>query len=353
MNPTQKRVFLGVMSGTSLDGLDLALCTFKGPVNKPVYAIVKASTIPYPTVWKKRLMQLAKVSAQDYFEWHHLYGNYIAEQCLLFLNEAPLRADFIASHGHTIFHQPAKGFSTQLGCGATIAAVTGISTVCDFRSLDVALGGQGAPLVPIGDALLFGHYEACLNLGGIANISFEKNKTRLAFDICFVNMALNYLSEQVGQAFDKDGQMARRAKPNANLVNQLQQIHKAESYPSLGREIFEQSVKPLLLASACTVEEQLASVVRYAVHHIQAVIQNNGIQRCLVTGGGAYNTFLMEQLTENNANIFEVPDATTVAFKEALVFAFLGYLRVCERVNTLTSVTKASVNSVGGAVYFR
>jgi anhydro-N-acetylmuramic acid kinase len=150
-----KLISLGIMSGTSLDGVDLALCRFKENKGIWKYDILDAFTIPYTSNWESKLRSAHRLNVQDFLLLHNEYGKYIGNLAKQFLEKKP-SPDIISSHGHTIFHQPDKGFTFQLGNGAAIAATANISTVSDFRSLDVALGGQGAPLVPVGDKLLFG-----------------------------------------------------------------------------------------------------------------------------------------------------------------------------------------------------
>jgi anhydro-N-acetylmuramic acid kinase len=354
MTSTENQLFLGVMSGTSLDGLDLALCSFESAENRSTPRIVEASTIVYAIEWKKRLSEAHKLSAEAYFRLHSLYGKYIGHCITDFLKTIPKKPDFIASHGHTIFHQPQHGFTTQMGCGATIAATTGISTICDFRSLDVALNGQGAPLVPIGDELLFPEYEACLNLGGIANISFRQEKTRRAFDICFVNMVLNDIVAPLGLAYDKDGDLARSGTLNESLLQELKNVFpKANNSAfSLGRENYEAYIKPLLSISQLSIPDKLATCIAYANDAMSIILKNNQLKTCFITGGGAHHLFLIEQLRKNNPTTqLIIPDKKTIDFKEALIFAFLGYLRVNKKTNSLKSVTGASRDSIGGAIY--
>lgn len=243
----QKTLVLGLMSGTSLDGVDLALCAFSQQAGKPQFKILKAKTIAYTTEWKKRLEGAKSLHAEEYFALHAQYGKFLGQCVNRFLKQTATQPVAIASHGHTIFHQPRRGFSTQLGCGATLAATSGTTTVCDFRSLDVALGGQGAPLVPIGDALLFNTYDACLNLGGIANISYTYQKKRLAYDVCGANMLLNHLSALRGKDYDKGGKMAAAGKLIPDLLKALNQLpfFTQKGARSLGREWFEQDVLPL------------------------------------------------------------------------------------------------------------
>lgn len=337
------------MSGTSLDGIDLCLCQFNKTENKTSFKILAAETIQYEKKWKEILSNIHKASAKDYFETNALYGKFIAEKIINFLHKNNLTADYIASHGHTVFHQPQLGYSTQIGCGATIAALTGIDTICDFRSLDVALGGQGAPLVPIGDRDLFGDNEACLNLGGIANISFSKNNQTLAFDICMFNLVLNYITKKINLEYDAFGQLASIGKINLNLLKDLLNIQ--THFKSLGREFFENEFLPILEGIELSTNDKLASCVEYMVIKITTTIHENNLKSILITGGGAYNTFFVHQLRKRFDGIVNVPSADIIEFKEAIIFAYLGYLRIHEEVNTLKSVTKSSRDSIGACVY--
>jgi anhydro-N-acetylmuramic acid kinase len=342
------------MSGTSLDGLDLALCQFTEMQGSYKHSILKAKTVSYSADWKRVLSELQASGAESYFKIHHHYGKSIASAITNFLKQVPEKPSAIASHGHTVFHQPHQGFSTQIGCGATIAANTGITTVCDFRSLDVALSGQGAPLVPIGDKLLFGQYKSCLNLGGIANISFddEKNK-RLAFDICVTNMALNYFAQRLGKNFDENGELSKQGSCDAKLLQTLNALsfYSSKHPKSIGREWFEINMLPLLLNAGITEKNVLNTLVEHISGQIAKILNENNLNNVLITGGGAFNTFLISKLKEKYKGEIHVPDAQTVNFKEALIFAFLGLLRLENKINTLNSVTGATRNSIAGAVY--
>jgi len=345
---------LGLMSGTSLDGLDMALCEFEPAENGFDFKIIKARTTAYSDTWKERLSSLKNATAERYFGMNALYGKYTGDEINAFLKGTDQRPSAVASHGHTVFHQPAAGFSTQVGCGATIAAVTGITTVCDFRSMDVALQGQGAPLVPIGDQLLFGQYEACLNIGGIANISFDdKSGRRIAYDACIANMLLNHLAGKTGAAFDRGGEMARSGKTDLALLNALNglEYHARKGAKSIGRELFESTVLKLVDNSTLGVTDLLATATAYSAHIIAKELNDNNIKNVLVTGGGAFNTFLIENIKARTGCEIIIPSGDIVNFKEALIFAFLGYLRLNKQINTLSSVTGALRDSIGGAVY--
>lgn len=343
------------MSGTSLDGLDIALCQFKNAGNSYEYSILDAETIEYTPEFKNRLINAYTSSARDIFELNSYFGSFVAEKVTNFLNKKGQKANLIASHGHTIFHQPQNGFSTQIGCGATIAAKTGITTVCDFRSMDVALSGQGAPLVPIGDKLLFSNYTACLNLGGIANISFDDSQgQRSAFDISVCNIPLNYLAASLNKTYDDGGRIARSGQLNEELLNLLdQQDHYSKKgSKSLGFEWFQDIfLKVIEGFKGVSTEDLLRTITEHIAGIIAAVLNNHSLDKVLITGGGAYNTFLIEQIQNRTSAKLDIPDNRLVNFKEALIFAFLGYLRLQEKTNTLCTVTGAKRNSIGGAVY--
>lgn len=353
-------IIFGLMSGTSLDGIDLALCD----ISDNAYRVLAATTVPYSEPWRQRLSSLEHSSALEYAKAHvelgHLYGQIIND----FLTNIEVHVDAVASHGHTIFHQPlrstptedtsqAYGLTTQIGCGDAIAAETGLLVVSNFRTLDVALGGQGAPLVPIGDELLFGRYDACLNLGGIANISYRADNRRIAFDICPCNMALNRLAARLGQPYDPDGSMARRGIFNETLNETLNDIDYYNITPpkSLGKEWFLSDFWPRIASSALAPADLLATVTHHIAHQISHVLSNQPIGSLLVTGGGAHNRYLMELLKQLQPAVdITIPDALTINYKEAIIFAFLGYLRLGGRVNTLASVTGARGDSIGGNV---
>ncbi|NEW84236.1 MAG: anhydro-N-acetylmuramic acid kinase, partial [Mariniphaga sp.] len=272
-----KILALGIMSGTSLDGIDIALCRFTQSGNKWNYEIVEAETIPYPSVWLEKLKNTPNMRAEEFLMLHDEYGRYTGKLIPEFLKGKAL-PQLIASHGHTIFHQPDQKFTFQLGNGASIAATTQITTVSDFRSFDVALGGQGAPLVPIGDQLLFSEFKYCLNIGGFANISFDQDGTRIAFDVCPANIVLNELAQQKGFAYDKDGQMGASGTIDISLLQKLNNLDfYHQKWPkSLGREWAENQIMPLLSASGHSIEDQAATMYEHIAFQIANVVENNG-----------------------------------------------------------------------------
>lgn len=344
---------IGLMSGTSLDGLDIACCTFEQNGESWSYKIEEAVTYKYNEEWSKKLASIHNSSAYEFALANTKYGYYVAEKVNEFISDKNIKGiDLIASHGHTIFHQPEKNFTFQLGSGAAIAGRTGITTVCDFRSLDVALNGQGAPLVPIGDALLFSGFEYCLNLGGIANISFDNNGKRAAFDICPVNLVLNTVAQKLGKTYDSEGDFARSGSLNNKLLDKLNNLdfYKTTGAKSLGREWVEQVFFPVLNSFEISAHDKLNTVCEHIALQI-AKHAKNTTAKMLVTGGGAYNSYLMERLKVHIQAEVIIPDNQTIEYKEALIFAFLGLLRFEQKNNTLASVTGASTDSTGGAIY--
>jgi len=355
-NSNEKMMGIGLMSGTSLDGIDLAACNFWFENGKYAFEIVVAETFPYDSEWHDRLKFLPQQDAVTYVKTHvelgHLYGNLLNE----FINKHQLKASFIASHGHTIFHQPSNKFTAQIGDLAAIAAINTVPVIGDFRTIDVALGGQGAPLVPIGDRLLFHEYQACLNLGGIANISFEKNSERVAFDICPVNMILNSLATLLDKNYDDQGLIARSGAVNNDLLYQLNNLdfYHINSAKSLGREWFENEFSPIVASSTVKLEDKLCTCVEHIAQQIALSIQENQLAgKMLITGGGAFNNFLIERIQARTTIKTIIPDAQTIAFKEALIFAFLGLLKFQNKINVLGSSTGSKKDHVGGCIYFK
>jgi anhydro-N-acetylmuramic acid kinase len=348
-------IIAGLMSGTSLDGLDIALCRFKKNKEGWSYNILEALTVAYPETMRRKLSSLMKATAEELATMDAFFGTYSGGQVKKLIDRKKKKIDMIASHGHTIFHQPGKGFTTQIGNGAYIAAVSGVPVVSDFRTMDVGLGGQGAPLVPIGDKLLFEDYEYCLNLGGIANISFDRSGKRIAGDICPVNMVLNLLAEEKGKSYDKDGKMASKGKVNIELLKKLNRLpfYKSKFPKSLGREWVEKEVFPLISDPALSTEDRLATACEHIAFQISATLDKNKSASLFVTGGGALNNFLIERIKIASGPKIKVvvPDPLIVSYKEALIFAFLGLKRVLGESNALSSVTGASRSSVGGALY--
>jgi len=340
-----KYTVLGVMSGTSLDGIDLAICTFTKN-QEWEYKIEKSNTLKYPISWKSKLDTLHTQNKATVEKTDIQYGQYIGEIINVFLKGEKI--DFIASHGHTVFHQPENNYTLQIGCGKTISQATKIITINDFRSLDVSLNGQGAPLVPIGDLLLFPEYKYCINLGGFANISIKKNEKIIAFDICPANIVLNDICKELGIEYDYNGDISRKGKIVPTLLQQLNQldfyINKAPK--SLGREWVEEHISPILKNYKS--KDLLCTFCEHIAIQIGKFLAN---ESALLTGGGVFNSFLMERITFHSKAKILVPNKKLIEFKESLIFAFLGVLRIRNEVNCLQSVTGAERDNCGGVIH--
>jgi anhydro-N-acetylmuramic acid kinase len=357
---------IGVMSGSSLDGLDIAFGEFQENAGKWTYEIKNADCYSYTSDWIEKLKKAISLSAKDYQLLHAEYGHYIGEQINKFIEENDLQYQvaLIASHGHTTFHVPSQKMTAQLGDGSAIASKTQLPVVTDLRSLDVAFGGQGAPIVPIGEKLLLGDYNYFLNLGGIANISINADQYK-AFDVCPANRVLNMLAADAGKEFDDKGLMARGGNINDVLLKKLNAFdYYKQPFPkSLANEFGTEVVYPLIRDSGGEIQDSLRTCVEHIVIQIKnainhASVLNRGMvaesSRLLVTGGGAFNEFLIERLREQ-LKIFNVevviPDENLVKFKEALIMAFMGVLRWRQEYNVLSSVTGSIRDSIGGALW--
>jgi anhydro-N-acetylmuramic acid kinase len=350
-----KRQFkvIGVMSGTSLDGLDIAFCHFDLQRGHWNYRIESAETVPYTPGWKRRLSSVETLTALDLALTDVEYGHHIGKLLTVFMKKKRIRPDFIASHGHTVFHQPQRHMTFQVGKGAAIAAETGITVISDFRTSDVALGGQGAPLVPVGDRHLFGDYAGCLNLGGFANISYGAKNKRIAFDICPVNIVLNRLAAKAGMEFDTGGKLAAQGTLHHDLLSELNRLryYSLEPPKSLGKEWVLLDFFPILSKYRIPVKDKLHTVCHHMAEMIASASEIAVKGPILVTGGGAFNHFLIDLIRTKCRQPLIIPDDLTVSFKEALIFAFLGVLRVTGSPNALRSVTGARKDSIGGAVW--
>lgn len=348
MNFKQKYHVIGVMSGTSLDGLDIVKCVFEKK-SKWQFYVEKAYTVKYSKRWKKTLKYLHLKKNTEIQKTHFSYGKFIAEEITKFIKKYNLHAEIISSHGHTIFHNPKKKLTLQIGCGRTIAQLTKKTTITDFRSLDVKLGGQGAPLVPIGDLLLFGKYKYCLNIGGFANVSVKTEDNITAYDICPVNFILNHFSNKIGKDFDFNGDIAKEGKLNSDLLRNLNSLsfYKKFTPKSLSREWVERKIFPLI-NSNISVPDYLHTFCEHIGFQIGSYLKN---KETLITGGGAFNSFLIQKiLTYSNSKLI-IPDKTTVDFKEAIIFGLLGILRLRNEINSLSTVTGASRDSSGGKIF--
>lgn len=342
-----------------MDGVDLALCKFTETApNNWDFEIIKTETQAYNETWRLRLSKLRNQTALIYHKTDRYYGEYIGQLVQQFLQKHSLPCDFVASHGHTIFHQPEFNLTAQVGSGAAISAICGLPVVNDFRAMDVVLGGQGAPLVPIGDRLLFSHYDLCLNLGGFSNISATVNGKSVAYDISPCNIALNRIAREFDLDYDEDGKIADRGSINYDLLRNLNQIpYYTADYPkSLGREWINQYFWHHVRESQISKEDKMKTLCDHIAQQVAKNIDllcggNADGKKVLVTGGGAFNRTLMELIKSHSDAELIVPDDALVSYKEALIFAFLGVLRVTNQKNVLSSVTGAVSDSVSGALH--
>ena len=353
---------IGLMSGSSLDGLDICLVEFNVenslPVNSFSYKIITAECIEYNTNFRERLREAPQLSAFEFAKLHTELGANFGRLTADFIEKNEIKSlDFIVSHGQTIFHQPKLGFTSQIGCGAQIAAQTKCKVICDLRSSDIAHGGQGAPIVPIAEKHLFPNYSTFLNLGGIANISFHKKENEIyAYDVCAANTMLNYFAQQLHLNYDEDGKIARKGNIIPSLLNELNQIHfcQLSSPKSLGTEHVFQNWIACIKKYNNTIEDKMATAVEHIAIQINQAIHTHKTENhstILVTGGGAYNTFLMERIQLHSNLKIVIPDLYTIQYKEALAMAFIGLLRYLEIPNSLASVTGAQKDTIGGAIY--
>ena len=343
---------IGLMSGTSLDGIDLAYVKMN-TILYTDFTILHAETIPYSDAWKNKLQEAIAYTNDELIKLDVAYGQFLGGILHSFIDENKInKIDFIASHGHTILHQPANGITLQIGNGQEIANQTNTQVICDFRTQDVELGGQGAPLVPIGDKLLFSEYDYCINLGGFANISFQNDDKRIAFDICPVNIVMNLYAQKMGFEYDDGGKIASEGVVNQQLLEKLNALDFYSQNPpkSLGLEWVQENIFPLIDAN----ETEISSVLRTFVEHVAIQISKNVSPKAsvLITGGGVFNTFLMKRIQYYSQ--IEIPSVSTeiINYKEALVFALLGVLRVDNQVNCLQSVTGAKRNHSSGKIFY-
>lgn len=356
-------IAIGVMSGTSVDGLDLAAVKFQFNGGKWSYEIKKTASIDYPGDLRNRLINCIQINGEELVSLDLELGRFIGKNVKEFLKHEFMQVDLIASHGHTVFHQPERRLTRQIGDGQSILSECGILTVNDFRTMDILKGGQGAPLVPLGDHFLFPDYDVCLNIGGFANISYvDKNGSRMALDTGPANILLNHLTRKLGYSYDQDGDIARKGKNIMHLYNELNTLSYYQLPPpkSLGLEWVKENIYPMIDGSKHTIEDLLHTCVLHIAHQINQSIEKacekNRLQikgtKVLMTGGGVHNRFLVEVLQQESKYLdYIIPSTEVINFKEAIIFAFLGVLRLKQQINIFNSVTGASSDSIGGTVH--
>ena len=350
MDMTYKSI--GLMSGTSADGLDVCCATFTLKNGKWSYKIDCAKGYSYTPELKDILMnKVQKMSALEFITFHSQYGHFLGQKVNEFMKEFNVKPDLIASHGSTVFHEPSKGIMFQIGDGAAIAAETGIQTVSDFRRLDIMLGGQGAPLVPVGDRALFGEYDYCLNIGGFSNISYDDGPKRIAFDISPVNYVINRYCRTIGLEMDRDGEIASKGNVNEALLNGLNSLDYYSQKPpkSLAREWVEMNVFPLIDKHGLTLQDTLRTYYEHCAFQLAKVTDKG--KSILVTGGGAWNKFLISRMEALSGCTLTIPEPEVVDYKEALIFAFLGVLYMTDTPSCLSSVTGAAKDNIGGMLF--
>lgn len=344
---------IGVMSGTSLDGIDLAYLKFTKNQHWE-YTFVTTQTIPYPDDWRERLQYAVQLSSEKLKTVDLEYTTFLSQIISDFMARNNIaQLDAICSHGHTILHRPEKGITLQIGNLPLLAKKLDQTVVCDFRKQDVDLGGQGAPLVPIGDLLLFPEYDFCLNLGGFANISTQKEDVRIAYDICPVNTVLNFYANKLGKAYDEGGKMAASGKVDPQLLITLDQLtyYQKQAPKSLGIEWVNEVIFPILKKSNLAETTILATFIAHISQQIAASIGDDPDRKCLITGGGVYNVFLLESIQNQTKTRIVVPGKSLIEYKEALIFGLLGILKLRNETNVLSSVTGAKKDHSSGTVW--
>lgn len=348
----KKYNIIGVMSGTSLDGLDMAFIQFIKN-EKWNFRIIKAQTIKYTFEWYSRLKNAIYLDNEGLNKLDYGYTVFTATSVLKFIDDNKImNLDAVCSHGHTVFHQPENGITCQIGNKEIAADILNVTVVCDFRVQDVQLGGQGAPLVPIGDELLFSEYDYCLNLGGFANISVNVDGERIAYDICPANIVLNHYASLLGMEYDRGGELASQGSVDHELLDSLNNLPYYKSpYPkSLGYEWVQEEIFKLINDR----DIQVMDVLRTFTEHIVCQLVKNMVsgKNAFVTGGGVYNSFLIRKLKELGDVQIIIPPAEIIEFKEAMIFGFLGVLKMRDEINSLASVTGALKNHSSGKIFY-
>ncbi|RTY71394.1 MULTISPECIES: anhydro-N-acetylmuramic acid kinase [unclassified Flavobacterium] len=350
----EKYTIIGVMSGTSLDGVDLAYIVFTVKNNEWDFQILESETVPYSIDWLNKLKIAVGFSETALEKLNQDYTQLLAAIISDFIEKHEIKnLDAVCSHGHTILHQPQNGFTLQIGNLPEIAPLISQTVVCDFRIQDVQLGGQGAPLVPIGDRILFSEYEYCMNLGGFSNVSFEQNNKRIAFDISPVNTVLNFYANQLGLDYDDKGSISKTGICNKDLVQELNALdfYQKKHPKSLGFEFVKETVLPIIESYSIPIKDKLHTFTEHVALQIAVALPNKK-GSLFITGGGAYNDFLMERIQCHLPEMkIIIPSTKILEFKEALIFALLGVLKLRGEINVLSSVTGAKSDHSSGIIY--
>lgn len=343
---------IGLMSGTSMDGIDIAYCKFTKRNDEWQFNVMKYDCIPYPPIWKRRLSNLARQSAEIFAKTSVFYGHYTGRIVFDFIKKYKITTvDFIASHGQTIFHAPTQGYTIQIGHGAAIAKETNMPVICDFRSTDMAYGGQGAPIVPIGERDLFRTYKQFVNIGGITNLSIHSGSTIKGYDVCMGNIVMDKLVNSIGLSMDKGGEIAKNGRVKKDLLLALQNTpFISKPFP---KTLHADDVLQQTLTILHTFDYSLQDILATIVEHIAIQLGNHLLAEygTLLTGGGALNTFLVERIQQHTKSTITIPSKEVITMKEAAIIAYIGLLRWLKMPNSLASVTGASKDCINGAIY--
>ncbi|MGB3511917.1 MAG: anhydro-N-acetylmuramic acid kinase [Microcoleaceae cyanobacterium] len=373
---------IGLISGTSVDGIDAALVDVAGAQTSLKVELLAAATYPYPEKLRSQILDVcggASLSMAELAELDDTIAQQFATAALTINDNYGIKAQLIGSHGQTVYHRPPAqklGYSVQLGRGELIANLTGIPTISNFRAADIAVGGQGAPLVPCVDIHLLSHpeYSRCVqNLGGIGNVAYMKSqnavdlqKTILGWDTgpsnTLLDLAVQHFS-QGSKTYDKNGEWAANGKPCQELVeNWLKQDFFQQQPPkSTGRELFGKDYLFNCLSdaenynlSAADILATITELTAASINHSYRKFLPNLPDQILLCGGGSHNLYLKERIQKLLAPI---PVLTTselgvdVDFKEAIAFAVLAYWRSLEIPSNLPEVTGAKVEVMLGEIH--
>jgi anhydro-N-acetylmuramic acid kinase len=353
INIKDKYVVLGLMSGTSMDGLDISCAEYYKTKDRWRFKLLQSQTFSYNQSVKSDFLKLFN-REQNIEDVDIKFAHIISDSIISFLENYNLNPDLISSHGHTIFHQPENGYTLQIGSGKIIAERIKIPVVNNFRQQDINFGGQGAPLVPVGDKLLFSEYDACINLGGIVNISYDYNNLRIAYDITPCNIILNHLSEKKGQEYDHEGNIALAGQVHKGLLKRLSTINYYKlSFPkSLGKEHVDKEFFPIIDSYKLSPEDLLCTYVEHISIQIANIFSEYNISNALFTGGGVFNSYLISRIQYHTNTEIILPSNQLINFKEAIIFGFLGLLRYINEDNCFASSTGANKNHSSGDIYY-
>ena len=343
---------IGLMSGTSIDGVDLVYVNFF--FNKYwSFKILKFKTYDYDKDWQNILKNLIDKDQNSIKLIDKNYTKLLSKYILRFIEEFSIKKiDFVSSHGHTALHDPSNSITYQIGNLKELTNYTGLKVICDFRVEDIKLGGQGAPLVPVGEKYIFPEYDTLINIGGFANITIKSNNNLIAYDICPVNIVFNHLSNLINLKYDDKGKISSSGKINLELFNHLQSIdyYKQVSPKSLGVEWVKEVIFPIINNFLeIPVEDLLNTFSKHFAFQIANNIKSSN--KTLITGGGAYNDYLIQNIIDLTESEIIIPSSEIIEYKEALIFGFLGVLKDLNINNCYSSVTGAIKDHCSGNIF--